>query len=266
MPVSEETPVVLPLANHDMSDWPTTTEPELRRTRHGNRRWLKAIEWSGQIIPMLPKAILGLLVVVMGSVILWASMKAVFDGRAAVEPISVSEEWGKRGFAGTALSQRLLDEISRINQVAKTSKQRAQFGGAQSSVLANIQVPQTSLNVQAIVTILRDLFGQDETRIGGELTGEPGKDLSLVIRTEHKAARHAEPLTNSDVDKLIKKAAVEILPEASILMFSPRTTTRGSSSRRWTVRSMRSWPSRTIRSAGLGTQSPRPPPCRPASL
>jgi tetratricopeptide (TPR) repeat protein len=124
----------------------------------------------------------------------------------------VSKDFETRGFTGVVVSQRILDEIGRINQISSTTKPRAQFGGGQSDVLANIQVPQTSLNVQAIVTILRDLFGQSETRIGGELTGgESGQAISMVVRTEHKAVRHAAPFAGPDLDALIKDAAIEVL-------------------------------------------------------
>ncbi len=209
MPVSGVTPV-LPLANHDAADWPPTAQPKASTAHKG--LWLRAIEWSGQIIPMLPKAILGLLIVVMGSLVLWATMKAVFDSKAIIEPIAVSKDFETRGFTGIVVSQRILDEIGRINQFSSTTKPRAQFGGGQSDVLANIQVPQTSLNVQAIVTILRDLFGQSETRIGGELTGgESGQAISLVVRTEHKAVRHAAAFAGPDLDALIKDAAIEVL-------------------------------------------------------
>ena len=179
----------------------------------GRSRWLKAIDWAGQIIPLLPKVVVGLLIVVAGVLILWATIKAVFNDIVIVDAMIVPKSFEERGLTGTVISQRILDEVTRLSLESKTRKQHKQFdGGGHRDPLSNIQFPETSLNVQTIVTIVRDLFGRAETRIGGELiAGGSDSKLTLRVRTDHKRQRHAKELPGSDLDDLIKKAAIEVL-------------------------------------------------------
>jgi tetratricopeptide (TPR) repeat protein len=209
---------ILPLANHDTSEWPNVAP--LKSSGSGiTPKLYGAIEWSGGIIPLLPKAMIGLLIVAGALLIVWAGSKAVFQDHIIVEALSVTKELEARGYSGAVVTKRVLDEVSRMNQVSKTSKERAQLDGdGHQDLLSNIQLPKTGLSVQTIVAIVRDLFHQDETRIGGEVTGGQQvmlgmkrTKISLLIRTEHKHVRHTVHLEDDDLDLLIEQAAVEVL-------------------------------------------------------
>jgi tetratricopeptide (TPR) repeat protein len=197
---------------HDASAWPETEHPQPANAKR--RRFLDALDWFGRkAFPLLPKVVMGVLIVVGGILLLWAAVDAVFERAIIVEAIAVPKDFEDRGYTGMVISQRILDVISRINQDARTRKDRAQFDSTgRHEWLSKVQIPKTEINIQAIVGIVKDLFGQSETRVGGEIGGGKwGRDLTIVVRTEHEKRRYAAHLQAPDLDKLAEKAAVEVL-------------------------------------------------------
>ncbi|MBX9946659.1 MAG: tetratricopeptide repeat protein [Reyranella sp.] len=208
----------LPLANHDAADWPQTSseQPAPPRRKSGFR---SAIEWIAPKVPLLPRFTIGVLIVVTGLLILWATVKAVVQDVVIVEPLSIPKELEAQGYSGAVVTRRILDEVHRMSQVSQTRKERAQLGGEdRREVLANVQLPTTGLSVQTIVAILRDLFDREDTRVGGELVIDRPSDaattparMSLLLRTEHNNVRRARRFEAHSLDLLIELAATELL-------------------------------------------------------
>lgn len=209
---------ILPLANHDSMDWPATTPSEPPRF-HGEGRLAKITGWLRQNVPLLPSAMIGVLIVIAGVLILWATIKAVVQDVVIVEAISVPKELEAKGLSGAVISQRIQDEIDRMVQASKSAKKETSLAGERHrEQLSSVQLPTTGLSVQTLVVILRDLFGRDDIRIGGEIVGDKSGSAgaaptrtSLLIRTERKNVRHVARFEGYDLDRQIESAAIEVL-------------------------------------------------------
>ena len=173
----------------------------------------------GLIEPLKKMAInVGVLVAIVfgGPAIYRQATKPTF----VIKDISVPSGLEDRGFSGDVLAQEILDQISIIDSIAGSKKEKADISGFDlESTMPDIDLPVGGLNLAAIVAELRQLLGYPETKITGEAyIAVPGNDdkgipaqyaLRLRIAGQGPVFRTATP--NADIQSLIEAAAQQIM-------------------------------------------------------
>jgi tetratricopeptide (TPR) repeat protein len=101
-----------------------------------------------------------------------------------LDQIEVPELLQKKGITATAVSQRLLDEIRRIQGASgENSSRRRLLEPAWTREREDIQMPVANLSVRSAVQFFKRQLGFQGMRIGGELRETSNESLKLVLRT-----------------------------------------------------------------------------------
>jgi tetratricopeptide (TPR) repeat protein len=111
-------------------------------------------------------------VVIVGLIALMAFMvaRAVDEDLTIMESFAIPKSLEARGYSGTIVLQRVIDQVNLINATAKTRVSRVPISHErQYAMFANLQVPSSGLSVHTVISLLRELIGNDE-KIGGEIT------------------------------------------------------------------------------------------------
>ena len=97
--------------------------------------------------------------------------QAVDEDMMIVDAFAVPKALENQGYTGTNVAQRLIDRVDFIHSTARSRVDRQQIGHeSQFASLSNLQVPQSGLTIQTVVSLLRKLFRPPDDRIGGEIT------------------------------------------------------------------------------------------------
>ena len=97
--------------------------------------------------------------------------QAVNEDMMIVDAFTVPKALEDQGYTGKSVAQRLIDRVEFIHSTAKTRVERQQIGHeSQFASLSNLQVPQSGLTIETVVSMLRKLFRPPDDRIGGEIT------------------------------------------------------------------------------------------------
>ena len=149
-----------------------------------------------------------------------ALYKQVTKSTFVIKDISVPPAVASRGLSGEVIAQQILDHIAEINTQAGSKKEKADITGFESSAaMPSINLPVGGLNLAAIISELRTLFGYAETKVTGEIyiaeSGESAKGttdrygLRLRIAGQGPLFRSEQP--SSNVEPLIDAAAQQIM-------------------------------------------------------
>jgi hypothetical protein len=116
------------------------------------------------------KLAIDVLIVAVIVVALSVAVKATINTAVRFEPISVPEELVKRGLTGEVVTQRIIDEIMRINELAATAMAARTFSASTiERALPKIETPVGGFSLAPIVAYLRELLGYSDVRIVGEI-------------------------------------------------------------------------------------------------
>lgn len=196
------------------------------------------------------KIILNIVIILVGGILIAVTVKAAIQPQFVFESIRLPTELANSGYGSNVLADRVLDRVHAINQ--QTSKElmslitprsdtvtERMFIGTtpQYAALSAIQVPSSTLNLQSVVLLLRDLFKPDDIRVTGDLTividkkaddrvaaaaTPSGKGQEIVpvqapttyvlqLRYVRGDLRQARTVTAPDFDQLIAKTAEALL-------------------------------------------------------
>ena len=160
--------------------------------------------------------------------------QAVEEDMIIVDSFTVPKALEDQGYTGTSVAQQLIDRVEFIHSTAKTRVERQQIGHeSQFASLSSLQVPQSGLTIQTIVSMLRKLFRPPDDRIGGEITikqeaqGLMARTYAVSLRFDIERnnpdrlgrptdSRHfVKPFESSSLDKLIERSAQAIVEKTA---------------------------------------------------
>jgi hypothetical protein len=136
------------------------------------------------VLDLARKITINVVIIVIGCILIAVTIKAAVQPQFVFESIRLPTELANSGYGSNVLADRVLDRVHSINQQASkhltsfitprtdTTVTERMFIGTtpQYAALSAIQVPSSSLNLQSLVLLLRDLFKPDDIRIAGDLT------------------------------------------------------------------------------------------------
>lgn len=130
-----------------------------------------------------------------------------------IEGFRVPRDLAERGYDSVTVSERLLDEIRKIQKESPTIRARRQLES--SIAAADIQVAGGGLSMKSLVRYVRQWLALPESHIGGEITRED-KGLHLVVRerTGRRTSTLHVRLPGDDVEELIRNGARSIVQQA----------------------------------------------------
>jgi tetratricopeptide (TPR) repeat protein len=159
-------------------------------------------------------------VVLFVGVVLFVVVQATFEDTIVIDPISVPKTLEDHGYTGTAISRKLMDWVRRIDAESTTSKIKKDFGtDSRFAEASSIRLPSSSVNVQTVVTLLRNSFGVEGNRITGEITIDPSTEptkattfvLTLhLVKSGNRSSKAQPPGT---LDKILELSARDIVEE-----------------------------------------------------
>ncbi len=137
-----------------------------------------------------------------------------------VKDISVPSALQEQGVTGNVIAQQILDQITEIDTVAGSKKQKAEISGFDfQSTMPSINLPVGGFNITGIVSELRQLLGYTETIITGEVFAEGAsksdKDspvkYGLRLRIAGQGPIYKSDHPEADIQHLISVAAEKIM-------------------------------------------------------
>ena len=155
-------------------------------------------------------------VVFFAAVLVFITAQATFEDTIIIDPVSVPKSLEEQGYAGAAISRKLIDLVGRIEEESKTSKAKERFGiDSRFAEASAIRLPSSSLSIQSIVTLLRNAFGVTGNRISGEITTKPAEPSTFVltlhfVRSGKRSFRAKE---SANLDNLFELSARDVVRE-----------------------------------------------------
>ena len=137
-----------------------------------------------------------------------------------IKDISVPGALSDRGLSGEVIAQQLLDQVTEIDAVAGSRKEKADITGLDfQSSMPSIDLPVGGINITSVVTELRQLLGATETKITGEIyVATPGNDdkgtptlFGIRLRIGGVGPIYKTQTPTANVDELIDGAAQKIM-------------------------------------------------------
>ena len=130
-----------------------------------------------------------------------------------LDQIEVPEGLQKKGITPNAVSQRLLDEIRRMQQESgESSARRRLFEPSWTREKEDIQVPGGNFSIRAAVQFFKKQFGYADPRIGGELRENSDQSLQLVLRTTESGVIFNPKIESiGKLDEIFRPGSMEIL-------------------------------------------------------
>lgn len=165
--------------------------------------WQIASERAGFALKVLTGAA-GLAAAMLLAAMAWQANQA---SGVVIKPFSVPPSLAQRGVTGEAVASRLMDQLSRISEVARSGERQrrvaADWGGNVS-----IEIPATGVSIGQVEQWLRDRLGH-ETRLTGEVTLDPEGRLELETRL---GGRPLTPQvgTEAELGALVLRTAEEL--------------------------------------------------------
>jgi tetratricopeptide (TPR) repeat protein len=193
-----------------------------------------ALSWLWGRVPkaldVFRKLAINVVVLVPISLIGLTIWQAVAEDLMIVESFTIPKSLEEQGYTGAIVAQQLIDKVELVTVTAKARVDRVQIGQqSQFASLSSLQVPQSGLTVQTLVSLLRKVLRPPDDRIGGEITikhvvgGSPSPVYRLSLRFDidrNTADRLGRPTDSrhlvkefegSNLGELIEKAADSIV-------------------------------------------------------
>jgi tetratricopeptide (TPR) repeat protein len=126
--------------------------------------------WSGRVARWSTKALSTLLFLCTGIVVLNVTVE-VFGGSFTIDPISVPEEFAKKGISGETVSARIRDEMGRLESESRMGGEGNTIRAiVESNSTPEINVLGTSISVRYIADALRDMLPFRYQKFSGYLS------------------------------------------------------------------------------------------------
>ena len=128
-----------------------------------------------------------------------------------VEPFGVPKELAERGYTGKILARRLIDELTKIREGAKTSKNDVNPEVVPNWSQPDIHIPGAAMSLRSIVRYVRESLSESGLYISGEVTRDEN-DFKLRLRERHgEAFRDVEVGSLAEIDHLLHLGARELM-------------------------------------------------------
>ncbi|MEN9590439.1 MAG: hypothetical protein RLZZ481_2225 [Pseudomonadota bacterium] len=177
-----------------------------------------------QVAPVSAKFLTGFELVKNGSIAAFAFATAcvtatgiflsVTTSNVVFEPLLVPSLFVEQGYTPEITTTRILDEITRINELSTTTKDKKNIGVKQpGDQLANLQAVH-GVDLRIAQSVIQDLLGVQKEKIAGEITFQAEKDrvtYQIRIRSLPKNTLLVDFKTSSNISEVIKEIALKLI-------------------------------------------------------
>ena len=184
---------------------PSENEPTQEKAQH--ETLLHRIEYYASATRSIAvNALLLTLIAAIGLALAWEFSRDT----VIVEPLGVPRSLIERGYTGEILARRLIDELSKIREGAKTRKDDIKLDISPDWSRADIRIPGAAMSLRSVVRYGKESFGAD-LRVSDEVTHEEN-GLRLYLRGQESGA-FGDVTVSSDVkiDHLLHLGARELM-------------------------------------------------------
>ncbi len=181
-------------------------EHALRLAHLAHQRHLLLGQRLGQAIRLSLQVVIALVVIVIGIGIAVMLRDAFTSHSVVIDAFNAPAALTARGVTGTVLAGDILDELTRLQNAAKTFNpdfRRNLSNGWSSEV--KIAVPETGISLGEISRLLTARFGHD-IHIGGDLIQTDSGGLALTVRGDNVSPRTFSG-SAGQLDTLVASAA-----------------------------------------------------------
>ena len=177
-----------------------------------------------QVAPVSAKFLTGFELVKNGAIAAFAFATAcvtalgvflsVTTSNVVFEPLLVPTLFVEQGYTPEITTTRILDEITRINELSTTTKDKKNIGAKQpGDQLANLQAVH-GVDVRMVQSVVQDLLGVKKEKIAGEITFQADKErvvYQVRIRSLPKNTLLVDFKTSSNIPEVIKEIALKLI-------------------------------------------------------
>jgi len=165
------------------------------------------LPWLAQNVAAIFTILLSLALIALLGALVYALWRELRRSTIVLDPLEVPRELAERGYTPAVVTERLLDAIHTIQNVATTQKPRR--GHVASALQADIRIPVGQLSVKSFARYFRQLFDRPDLGLAGEITRD-GDVLTLQLRSRDGARiTQARPRIAIDVPPLVTAGAEE---------------------------------------------------------
>ena len=142
---------------------------------------------------------------------------AITGDLVVMDPLRVPPSFEARGYTSDITTQRLLDEIARLNSLSSIAKERKNYGDAALfDNIAQSDATIAGLDVKMIRAAIQKAIGREPTRISGEvaLTTIDGKDAFAVrLRSNPPRRLLVDIAVDGEPIQVLEKTAMALLEQ-----------------------------------------------------
>ena len=134
----------------------------------------------------------------------WMAVDAGRANGVVIKPFAVAPDLARRGITGEVVASQLLDKLTDITDVARSSTANGKFGAGFGQTIS-LQIPETGVSLGEVERWLREKLGHEQS-LAGEIVQNPDGTVTLSARLD----AHALPpqtAAAADLPKLIARAA-----------------------------------------------------------
>jgi tetratricopeptide (TPR) repeat protein len=165
------------------------------------------LPWLAQNVAATFTILFSLALIALLGAVVYALWRELRRNTIALDPLEVPRELAERGYTPAVVTERLLEAIHTIQNVASTQKPRR--GHVASALQADIRIPVGQLSVTSLARYFRQLFDRPDQRLAGEITRD-GDALTLQLRLRDGASiAQGRARTAADIAALVSAGAEE---------------------------------------------------------
>ena len=167
------------------------------------------LPWLAQNVAAVFTILLSIVLIALLAALLYALWRELRRNTIVLDPLEVPRELVDRGYTPAVVTERLLNAIHTIQNVATTQKPRR--GHVALAQQADIQIPVGQLSIKSLARYFRQLLEFPDHQVTGEITRD-GDAFTLQLR--HRTGSQmalARSRTAADVGPLIGAGAEEVV-------------------------------------------------------
>ena len=169
------------------------------------RTWNISLNAILETIPKTTKILAIFLFITLFSLVTY---KEINKNAVIIEPFEVPKMLATQGFTGQAIANKFIDQINFIRNRASTTIQSFQFTAACMETQAEIHFPKGGEFLESILTNIKNYFGDDTTRIIGEVVLRNDR-LHVTTRVSGKPAKTFSGQLD-ELDAVLRQSAEHI--------------------------------------------------------
>ena len=167
------------------------------------------LPWLAQNVAAVFTILLSIVLIVLLGALVYALWRELRRSTIVLDPLEVPRELIERGYTPAVVTERLLNAIHTIQNVANTQKPRR--GHVASALEADIHIPVGQLSIKSLARYFRQLLDFPDLHVAGEITRD-GDQLTLQLRRrDGSLMAFARPRTAAEVGPLIDGGAEEVV-------------------------------------------------------